>query len=128
MTKCDGFPKPGCECENDATNHILGCDLCRDCAVAFISDDELSIRLETLKAILTDPVSYPRLKHQGFTLARQANLPPSSMACLQRPCRSKPRQRIHVQKDTTLNLLPNRGFPIGTGKAQFLTYRNRLHQ
>lgn len=55
MAKCDGFPKSGCK--NDATNHILDYDLCRDCAVAFISDDELKVRLEVLKEILTDPVN-----------------------------------------------------------------------
>lgn len=63
MPTCDGFPKPGCE--NDATNHILDYDLCRDCAMRFVSDEELQIRLETLKAILTNPVNQIEVSADG---------------------------------------------------------------
>lgn len=68
MPKCDGLPKPGCE--NEATNHILDYDLCRDCAVVFISDDELKIRLETLKTILTDPVNQLEVTKGGYYIYR----------------------------------------------------------
>lgn len=63
MPTCDGFPKPGCA--NDATNHILDYDLCRDCALMFISDDELKVRLETLKIILSDPANQVEVSSEG---------------------------------------------------------------
>lgn len=35
---CDGFPEPGCE--NDATNRVLGYDLCDSCARAYAGMSE----------------------------------------------------------------------------------------
>lgn len=68
MPTCDGFPKPGCA--NDATNHILDYDLCRDCAVAFVSDDELKIRLDILKTILSDPANTVEVSADGYYIYR----------------------------------------------------------
>lgn len=45
MTTCDGFPEV--RCENEATNRVLGYDLCDDCARAYAgmedtADDEMT--------------------------------------------------------------------------------------
>jgi hypothetical protein len=52
MIKCDGFPDPGCS--NEATNHILGYELCGGCACAFVAGDT-----DELKAIIADLIEHP---------------------------------------------------------------------